>query len=167
CPASGTEDRYRSAEQARALGGGIDRRGVGRRRGDWKHSHRADDCKHTYCFGAEKECLHVTHHSGVHWRPSCLTDHETSSFASPAHAEFALFSWVYSAGLGRRRDIHYWTNRDWTSVRMEAEGTAPTHPRQPPRCSWAWAVDLSGSLAFVRFESSGRISNLSIRREAM
>jgi hypothetical protein len=37
---------------------------------------------------------------GVHWQPSYLAGCETSGFASPARAGFALFSLIYRYGIG-------------------------------------------------------------------
>jgi hypothetical protein len=37
---------------------------------------------------------------GVHWQPSYLADCETSGFASPARAGFALFSLIYGYSIG-------------------------------------------------------------------
>jgi hypothetical protein len=37
---------------------------------------------------------------GAHWQPSYLAECETSGFASPARAGFALFSLGYGDGIG-------------------------------------------------------------------
>lgn len=58
----------------------------------------------------------MTHLIGVHWRLSYLTRCETSSFASSAHAEFALFSWVYIRAFGFRATLHQQFAENWTSV---------------------------------------------------